>query len=218
MPLQERASSDADVREHHQALEQLEATPYFKSFAPRSYPLFAARHYKPQQYLEQVGIEKIGELVQHGFSLGQIAAMLDVSSRVMRRWIQGNKGYQEEISAARVFASDEMVHENLRLAREMPDLERAKLIISTQQWTSERWSKDIYGTKQVKLDGAFSNVGVSFQINLKAPGEAKAAVKQVLEGTFHEVEQLPAPQAPEISAVVEALLPSLDFSDEAEQS
>lgn len=207
--------SDRAVQEQHALVEDVQATPYFKAFQPRSFPSFGQRHYKPVQYLEEIGIERIGELVQHGLSLGDICKMLDVSSRVMRKWIQGNRTYQDEITAARAFAADEMVHENLNLARHMPDLERAKLIISTQQWTAERFSKDMYGTKQVKVEGSLGfGGGVSFQINIRSPEEAKAKVHDVLEGTFTKMEALP-PVAEAELALMEALgMPSLDFSSD----
>ncbi|MGH7745310.1 MAG: hypothetical protein ACREQ5_11010, partial [Candidatus Dormibacteria bacterium] len=144
--------SDEAVQGQNALLETLRGEPYFRSFNPRAYPLFISRHYKPREYLEQIGVEKIGELIQHGLSLGDICKVLDVSTRVLRCWVFEEPTRIAEIQEARVFAADELVAETRRVANDCniwPDTDRARLIVSTNQWIAERWDKDLYGTKQV---------------------------------------------------------------------
>lgn len=213
-------STDAQVKEQHLQLDVLTASPYFAGFQPRAYSLYPARHYKPRQYLDEIGIEKIGEMVQHGMSLMEVSAILDVSSRVMRTWVQASKERLLELEQARAFAADEERAQAKRVlydTRSFPDTARAKAIADFHQWTAERWNKELYG-KSVKVDGNLS-VGVSYEFNIGVPRTAvPEAVGQVLEGVFREAEKLPAPTEEEMEAVRMACAPSLDLRSDEERA
>lgn len=207
--LEERVSTDEAVQEQHKLVTELQASPYFRGFNPRVYPSYPGRHFDPKAFLNQVGIEKIGELVQHGLSLGQISALLDISSRVIRRWIQADSSRGAEIDEARRFAADEeraTARAVLYDSKTHPDTARAKAIADHHQWTAERWDKELYGTKNVRVDATLG-IGISYNFNLKGR-EPEAPVKKALEGTYELVDALPA------ARVEELLRPSLDFTEE----
>lgn len=212
-------STDAQVKEQHSQLDVLTASPYFAGFQPRAYSLYPARHYKPRQYLDEIGIEKIGEMVQHGMSLMEVSAILDVSSRVMRTWVQSSKERLLELEQARAFAADEERAQAKRVlydTRGFPDTARAKAIADFHQWTAERWNKELYG-KSVKVDGNL-NVGVSYEFNIGVKREAvPSAVNAALEGVFHEVDALPALQEAEMVTLEVACAPSLDLRSDEER-
>lgn len=209
-------SSDASIKKQSGLVEELRASPYFGGFQPRAYTLYSERHYRPVDYLEQVGIEKIGEMIQHDMSLMDVCSVLDVSSRVMRKWLQNNPDYMTEIEAARMFAADEERAKARRVLYDtssFPDTPRAKAIADHHQWTAERWNKDLYGTKQVKVQADITH-GVSYQFNINvAPQKIPAAVDAALEGVYEELEKLPEPDAFVQEAMVQVALPSLDFTE-----
>ena len=202
-------TSDVATQEHHGALEALGASPYFRGFQPRAYSLWGERHRAPVAFLEQVGIEKIGEMVQHGLSLGEVAAALDISSRVMRRWLQRDRERLLEIEEARRWAADEERAQAKAVLYNhvaFPDTARAKAIADHHQWTAERWDKELYG-RSVKVDASVTTRAIGYVFNLGPAPEPKA--QAVLEGSFKKVDALP----PAEDVPFEVLLPSLDFSE-----
>ena len=109
-----------------------------------------------------------------------------------------------------------------------PDTPRAKAIADLHMWKAERYNKDLFGTKQIKLDATVNNA-VSYEFNINVNN--KAATPQgaaAIEGVFSRIEEaLPAPAEEELQEiqqaayvdqeltvldVPEAARPSLDFS------
>lgn len=217
-----RHTPDADIQQQTRLLEVLQASPYLRAFNPRAYPLYELRHYRPKDYLNGIGVEKIGELVQHGFSFGEICKLLDISVRVMRVWVTSSPAMMRELDEARLFAADEeraQAKAILYDTKGFPDTSRAKAIAELHLWTAERWHKDLYGTKQIKLDANINNA-VSYEFNINtnnkvATPEAAAAI----EGVFNEIDRnLPAPSSepmvfdPPVMELGPSDRPSLDFS------
>lgn len=213
-------TSDADIQAQTRLLDVLQASPYLRAFNPRHYPLYSVRHYRPRDYLDAIGVEKIGELVQHGFSLGEICQLLDISVRVMRVWVTSNPAMIKEIEDARLFAADEeraQAKAILYDVRGYPDTSRAKAIADLHLWTAERWHKDLYGTKQLKIDANVNNA-VSYEFNINVNNKvATPEGAAVIEGVCAAIaKELPPPE----SVVFEAPLfippvdqrPSLDFT------
>ena len=213
-------TSDADIQQQTRLLEVLQASPYLRAFNPRHYPLYQFRHYRPRDYLDAIGVEKIGELVQHGFSLGEICQLLDISVRVMRVWVTSSPAMMKEIDDARLFAADEeraQAKAILYDTRGYPDTPRAKAIADLHLWTAERWHKDLYGTKQVKIDANINNA-VSYEFNINVNNKvATPEGAAVIEGVCQTIaKELPPPEP----VVFEAPLfippvdqrPSLDFT------
>jgi hypothetical protein len=200
------APSDSEAQKQQQALSTLRAAPYFRYFEPRAYPLYEQRHYQPTAYLEQVGIEKIGEMVQHGLCLQDICESLSISTQVVRRWLVRNPAYAAELDEARRFAADGLVATAEKILRDpvtFPDTTRAIALSHHLEWKAERWDKDTYGTKQGKQEDRLPP-GVSYTFILNAPAVQKAT-RAVIEGVARALpERGPVPP----------LLPSLDFSDE----
>ncbi len=213
-------TSDAAIRKQSELVEALQSSPYLRSFNPRHYPLYDVRHYRARDYLDSIGVEKIGELVQHGFSLGNICMLLDISVRVMRTWLTAQPKGFSEIEEAFKFAA----HEDVAQAQAVlydpkgyPDTARAKAIADLHLWKAERYNKDLYGTKQVKIDATVNNaVAYEFNINVNnkvATPEAQAA----LEGVFKHIDNsLPPPDPTVFEAplynIPEEMRPSLDFT------
>lgn len=217
--------SDDDIKEQTRLLGALAPSPYLRRFNPRHYALYEVRHYRPRAYLDSVGIEKIGELVQHGFSLGEICQLIDVSVRVMRVWLTSNGGLKE-IEDALKFTSHEDVAQAQRVLYDpiaFPDTPRAKAIADLHLWKAERYNKDMYGTKQVRLEANINNaVSYEFNINVNNKAATPEAAK-ALEGVFRHIDQaLPSPtpttgayetmsfEAPDVVDIIDR--PSLDFS------
>lgn len=213
-------ASDAAVQHQTRLVEALQSSPYLRSFNPRQYPLYDVRHYRPRDYLESIGVEKIGELVQHGFSLGEICQLLDISVRVMRTWVTSSAAMMKELDDARLFAADEeraQAKAILYNTRQYPDTARAKAIADLHLWTAERWHKDLYGTKQVKIDANINNA-VSYEFNINVNNKiATPEGAAVLDGVFNAInKELPPPEP----VIFEAPLyiqdpadrPSLDFT------
>lgn len=211
---------DAAVQQQTRLVEALQSSPYLRSFNPRAYPLYDQRHYRPRDYLDSIGIEKIGELVQHGFSLGEICQLLDISVRVARVWVTSSPKMLKEIEDARLFAADEeraTAKAILYDRHGYPDTARAKAIADLHLWTAERWNKDLYGTKQVKLDATINNA-VSYEFNINVNNKvATPAGAAAIEGVFRQMENaLPPPDLAELTVLDIPIdsRPSLDFSQD----
>lgn len=222
-PQQDSASprtSDRAVQKQTQLVEALQSSPYLRKFNPRQYPLYEVRHYRPRDYLDSIGVEKIGELIQHGFSPGEICEILDISVRVMRAWITSSPAMIREIDEARLFAAEEervqakkVLYDN----KAFPDTARAKAIADLHLWTAERWHKDLYGTKQVKIDANINNA-VSYEFNINVNNKvATPEGAAIIEGVCAQiVKDLPAPEPmvfdPPIFMDPYDERPSLDFT------
>lgn len=57
-------------------------------FTPESLYNYPARHLIPEQYLEEVGIRRIAEMLCYGISTRKVAEYLGVSPIILRRWIK----------------------------------------------------------------------------------------------------------------------------------
>lgn len=167
--LAQHIRSDESVKEQNKLLEEVKASPYLKGFEPRSYALYDDRYFKPLAYLEQVGIEKIGELVQHGYPLQQIARMLDISARVLRKWVQADPDRRLEVEEARKWAADEYAHMAGEVLKEAPlmseAITKARALADHYQWKAERFDKETFGTKVVQHKGEIS-AGFTYNINI----------------------------------------------------
>lgn len=214
---------DGVIQKQTQLVEALQSSPYLRGFNPRHYALYDVRHYRPRDYLDGIGIEKIGELIQHGFSFGEICQLLDISVRVMRTWISANPRAWQELDEAMRFAAHEERQQAKNVLydiRGFPDTARAKAIADLHLWTAERWNKDMYGTKQVKVESTNKNaVSYEFNINVNnkvATPEGKAALEGIFE---HVANALPDPikEVPQALTVFEIpvhMRPSLDFTQD----
>ena len=182
-------SSDKHVQEQHKALEQMRASPYFRHFEPRAYDSYFDRYKFPIAFLEDVGIEKICEMVEHGWSLTKIAKALDLSVRVLRRWVANDPVYQRDMEQAERWSADEYMdkaEDVLLNAPLMPEaLTKAKALQGHCELRAKFLNKEKYGTTNVKLD-ATVNQGVSYVFNILP----QPKLKEAIEGSFEEVPQL----------------------------
>jgi hypothetical protein len=190
-PEQTIIPTDDQVQRQHTILDKLRASPYFRHFTPRAYNLYPQRYYKPVRYLEEVGIEKVGELLQHGLGLLDIACLLDVSSVVFRRWISSKKEYREEIQDAKLFAGEAYAYKAEKVLLDAPlipeAITKAKALSDHYRWAAERLHKGQYGTKVVKHEG-MQGSGVVFNLNV-----ALDQTRPVVESVGAVIDQLPEP-------------------------
>ena len=169
-------------------LESVRSHPYFRNFEPRAYPSYDDRKVNPVGYLEEIGIEKIGEFVQFGFTSIQIASALGVSTFVLRKWIQNNPDYQRELEFAKGFAAEEIVQktsEEIRQASDQFELSKASEHAKHNRWRAERLDRDQFGAER-KKDKNDTGVGVTIQFNMPMPDIRR------LTTIVEEVNKLPA--------------------------
>ena len=174
------------------ALEEVRSHPYFRNFEPRAYPSYEERKLNPVAYLEEVGIEKVGEFVQFGFTSIQIAAALGVSTFVLRKWITNNPEYGKELEIAKSFAAEEYVQQaddELKQASDAFELSKASERAKHRRWRAERIDKDQFGSTQNKDRGITDNAFI-FNFNMPLPDMSKTTVIQT---ATKAMQQLPSP-------------------------
>lgn len=57
-------------------------------FTPEAMYSYPARHIIPEQFLEEVGIRRIAEMLCYGISTREVATYLQISPVLLRRWIK----------------------------------------------------------------------------------------------------------------------------------
>jgi predicted transcriptional regulator len=149
-------------------LGRVQSVAFFEGFNPRAYDTYWERLKYPADYLDNVGIEKVAELVHHGFSNNEIARLLEISSMVFRRWIEGNAAHEAEIKRAREYVGDERAYEALRVLEKADpkNLDRAKAISSVSMQHAQALNRSQWG-KQVQIDQTI-NATMSYVIDLGA--------------------------------------------------
>lgn len=199
----EPITSDKDVQHQHKLLEEIRTSPYFKHFEPRSYDTYFDRYQFPIAFLEDIGIEKICELVEHGWSLMKVAKALDLSIRVVRRWIANNPVYQREFDMAERWSADQYMDKAEDVLLEAPllseALNKAGKLSAHYELRAKYLNKEKYGTTNVKIDATL-NQGVSYVFNI-----TPQKPKQIIEGDYKELEHTPPPSASHLIDVIESL-------------
>lgn len=183
---------DKDTQDQMRILENVRGNQYFRGFEPRGYDTYQDRLYNPIAYLEDVGIEKIGELVQHGYSLMDISKLLSISSRVMRRWIGSSHDYLDEIESARVFSADEYAHRGLRVLEAAPaapeEINRAGKIAEHLRWLASKYDKEMFGTNTLNLKSSHEEQ-VTYNFNVD-----RQPIAPFIEASAKIINKLPKPK------------------------
>src|SRR6478752_404274 len=93
-------------RQVMKAQEEAEAQLYLRSFDPKRYSHYYRRIYEPTAYLDEVGVEKICELIEHGNGVLNVAEALDISGSTLRKWITSDNTRVAKVNLAYTFAGD----------------------------------------------------------------------------------------------------------------
>lgn len=171
---------DLATKQQMALLEKLRGIAYFKSFEPRDYSYFEDRYEYPFEYLDQIGIEKVCELIQHGYSRLEISRMLAISSYVFNRWISSDPEYYREVQLARAFTADEDVKRAERALLDIDDeasdaaVKRQVELSKHHRWCASRHDKDTYGSEKKEDKSINNGQQVSYVFNFSgAPPKEK---------------------------------------------
>lgn len=182
--------SDEQVQHQHQHLEEVRGSPYLRFFEPRAFSAYENRYYTPKEYLNQIGIERVAELVQHGKCLDDIACILDISSRVLIRWINATPANKSVLEEAREFAGETFAYKAEKVLLEAPliseALTKARALAEHYRWKAERLHKEQYGTKTVKHEGNIGG-GVVFNMNI-ALEKTQPVIDAIVDNLPEDVE------------------------------
>lgn len=157
------------------ASHEQQAQVYLRRFDPKVYSNFYARIYDADAYLEQVGIEKICELIEHGNSILGIAQKLDISVRTVRQWIGKSQYRQGLIKEAYNFAGDGFAFKAEQVLKDAAggtkeEVSIAKALAQHYEWMATKLSREMYG--EVKKDDGGDKKPV-MNIHLNFGGEVK---------------------------------------------
>jgi hypothetical protein len=167
-----------DLVSEHEAQAQL----YLRTFDPKRYSGFYQRIYDAPTYLEQVGIEKICELIEHGCNLMAIAKLLDISTRTLRGWVHKDKWRRQQVQEAIQFAGDGFAYkaeEVLKGARggSREDISVAKALAEHYHWMASKLNKEQFGEMK-KDDPNAATKPLVFNVNITG-GPQTAQMKTV---------------------------------------
>lgn len=163
------------VTEHEE-----QARVFMRRFDPKKYSTFYARIYDAEAYLEQVGIETICELIEHGNNLLNIAKVLDISTRTLRAWIGKSQWRRSQVQEAYRFAGDAFAFkaEQTLIASSWGTKEQVALagkLADHYRWMATKLDKEQYGEVKDEKDKGKAPLN----INLNFGGEAKQVEKEV---------------------------------------
>jgi hypothetical protein len=163
---------------------------FLRGFNPKKYSTFYARIYDADAYLEQVGIETICELIEHGNSIFNIAKHLDISVRTLRSWI-GKSAYRKaQIQEAYTFAGDAYAfkaEETLLDSRfsTKEQISVAGKLADHYRWMASKLNKEQYGEAK-KEDANSGKPPLVFNVSIGGAPAHESEMKTVrptIEGT-----------------------------------
>jgi len=161
---------DEKVAKQLAVLEKVKDIGYFKSFSPYHYSTYSNRLKKPFEFLEEVGIEKVTELVQHGFCITKICQLLGISVFVFRRWMQSDPYYESEIQSAEEFSADHLVYKAEKAIKSADsesrfDITKKVELAKHYRWAASKLNKKKYG-RQVEEKQINNGQQVIYNIDL----------------------------------------------------
>lgn len=171
----------------HEAQEQ--ASFFLRSFDPKLYNTYYQRIYNPVAFFEQIGINKICELIEHGNSLLNVAEKLDISGSALRRWVKSKKEYFVLVQEAYVYAgemfaykAEQALKDSAGRGKEAVALARA--LAEHYRWMASRLNKEMFGDK--KEDGGVVKPPLVLNLNFGDVTQEKevAIRKEALTASF----------------------------------
>lgn len=151
---------------------------YLREFDPKVYSTFYARVYDAEAYLEQIGIEKICELIEHGGSVFEIAERIDLSVRTLRAWIHSKPYYKKEVEDAYKFAADGFAYKAERILKNGPYGDKVNAKLSDHyRWLATKLDRERYGESS-KQESQAARAPLSINLNFGGEVPKEKLVKQ----------------------------------------
>lgn len=122
-------------------------------FTPETLYNFPARHIIPEQYLEEVGIRRIAEMLCYGVSIRHVANYLQVSPIVLKKWIRSDPEKMEFYNLALEVAGEEFAFkalEDLENAdiHSKADVARASAVAEHLRFMAKSYNKELFSERK----------------------------------------------------------------------
>lgn len=157
--------------------EEAEAQLFLRDFVPQRYDGYYRRLYDPNFYLNNVGIDKIAELIEHGNGVLNVAESLDISGTTLRRWLNADKSRMEKVRNAHVFAGNAYAYKAERVLRNAErgskdEITWADKMASHYRWMAEKLDREMFGVVK-ESDKAKSAAPIALNFNFGGDGKSE---------------------------------------------
>ena len=155
---------------------------YLREFDAKKYPTYYARIFDAEAYLNQIGVEKICELIEHGNCMMHIAKKLDISTRTLRAWIGRDTWRRTQVAESYTFAGEAFAfkaEEALRSAwgGSKEEIALAAKLADHYRWMASRLDREKFG-ETVKQDANTGKAPMNITLNF---GGAEAPKEQLVK-------------------------------------
>jgi len=156
-------------RQQLQQEAQEQASFFLRDFKPRLYSTYYERIYNPVAFFEQIGINKICELIEQGNCLHNLAETMDISTNSLRKWIRSKKEYVVLLQEAYVYAGEMFAYKaeqalKASIGRSKEDISVAGKLAEHYRWMASRLNKEMFG--EVKEDKNSGRAPAVINLNL----------------------------------------------------
>lgn len=150
------------------AVEEEQAQLFLREFDARRYPGYYRRIYDPTTYLNEIGIDKICELVEFGNGLSNVAEAVDLSTTTLRRWISKEPSYRQKFSLAYIAAGEAYAFKGEQALKSAyggskEDIALAGKLAEHYRWMATKLDREKFG--EVKDKDEKKNVATIININ-----------------------------------------------------
>jgi hypothetical protein len=121
-------------------------------FDPKIYSGYIDRRARPFEYLDEVGIDKICELIEYGNGVLRVAELLGISSSVLRAWVNKDPARVQKVLLAKQFSGDTFAYKAEEVLMELKDANahRSDVMVASKlsdhyRWMAERLDREQYG-------------------------------------------------------------------------
>jgi hypothetical protein len=122
-------------------------------FTPEALYNFPARHIIPEQYLEEVGIRRIAEMLCYGVSTRHVSNYLQISPVILKRWIKEDSERLEFYNTALEIAGEEFAFkaiddlENADI-NSKADVARASAMAEHLRFMAKSYNKELFSERK----------------------------------------------------------------------
>jgi hypothetical protein len=122
-------------------------------FAPEGLYNFPARHLIPEQYLEEVTMGRIAEMLAYGVSTRDVSNYLQLSPITLKRWIKSDPEKLEAYNLALEVAGEEFAFkaiddlENADI-HSKADVARASAMAEHMRFMAKSYNKDLFSERR----------------------------------------------------------------------